>query len=89
MEELNINDLDVALQRCNQVVNSYKSNPEPLNDRSLLYILMGQTSLACKDVSNALSLLDQQGKAADPMIRHELTVRQGSCKQRLNITESG
>jgi regulator of sirC expression with transglutaminase-like and TPR domain len=89
MEELNINDLDVALQRCNEVVSNYKNNPEPLNDRSLLYILMGQTALACRDVSQALSLLDQQGQAADPMIRHELAVRQDSCKQRPNMTDRG
>lgn len=89
LQELDINDLSTALKKCNEVVNSNQNNPEPLNDRSLLYILMGETVQACQDVYKAMSLLELQGKNADPMIRHELSVRQDSCKQRRNIIDKG
>ncbi len=89
LENLDLKGLDQALLRCNSVVSQYQNDPEPLNDRSLIYTLLGQTNLACQDVSKGLQLLNQQGASADPMVRHELTVRKDSCMQHLNMTGKG
>jgi hypothetical protein len=82
LEELNLSDLDRALSRCNQVVAAHRADPAPLTDRSLLHTLMGQLELACLDVDKALTLVKRQGSSSDPMVKHELTVRQTSCRQR-------
>ena len=89
LEELDLNKLDQALNRCNQVVQAHRSDPAPLTDRSLLHTLLGQLDQACLDVNQALVLVKRQGKAADPMISHELKVRQESCKQRRSMAGKG
>ena len=89
LEELDLDQLDLALSRCNQVVAAHRADPAPLTDRSLLHTLMGQLDLACLDVAKALTLVKRQGKTADPMVSHELKVRQTSCKQRINIAGNG
>lgn len=89
LEELDLNKLDQALERCNQVVQEHRTNPAPLTDRSLLHTLLGQLDQACLDVDQALVLVKRQGKAADPMISHELMVRQKSCKQRRSMAGKG
>lgn len=89
LEDLDLNRLEQALRRCNAVVQAHRSDPAPLTDRSLLYTLLGRQDQACSDVSRAISLLNQQGTAADPMVSHELKVRQASCKQRLNSAGKG
>ncbi len=85
LENLDLKWLQRSLDQCNLVISQHQNNPLPLNDRSLIYILMGENILACADVSKALKLIDKQSKEADPLILHELKVRQGSCKQHLNI----
>ncbi|CAI8172482.1 MAG: Uncharacterised protein [Prochlorococcus marinus str. MIT 9215] len=89
LDNLDLEGLEHALKHCNKVVQQHQNNPEPLNDRSLIYTLMGQTNLACQDVSKALALLQDQGQAADQMVLHELNARQSSCKQRLNMAGNG
>jgi len=89
LEELDLNNLDQALKRCNQIVAAHESNPAPLTDRSLLHTLMGQLERACLDVDKALILVKRQGKTADPMVSHELSVRQTSCKQRASRAGKG
>ena len=89
LEELNLSELDQALSRCNQVVAAHRTDPGPLTDRSLLHTLLGQRDQACHDVKRALTLIKKQGDAADPMISHELNVRQESCKQRRSIAGKG
>lgn len=89
LEDLNLSNLNQALKHCNQVVDAHRSDPAPLTDRSLIHTLMGQLDQACSDVNRALSLVNRQGKAADPMISHELTVRQASCKQRRSMAGKG
>ena len=46
------------------------------------WTLLGQQEQACRDVEQAIALMDDR---ADPMLRHELTVRQATCKQRRTI----
>ena len=64
------------------MVGSMPGQPEPLRDRALVLGLTGQHDQACSDVEQAKDLLTS---ASDPMLRHELTVRQATCKQRRNI----
>ena len=89
LEDLNLQRLDKALEHCNAVVVSHPGNPVPLTDRSLIQTLMGRDDEACADVSQAISLLKDQNKSRDPLLEHELDVRQQSCKQRANMAGNG
>jgi hypothetical protein len=40
-------------------------------------------------VHKALTLVKRQGKTADPMVSHELKVRQTSCRQRASMAGKG
>ena len=42
---------------------------------------MGRTTQACENVARALKLQEQQSAAKEPMLRHELNVRQAACRQ--------
>ena len=89
LEDLNLQRLDKALEHCNAVVVSQPGNPVPLTDRSLIQTLMGLDDEACADVSQAISLLNNQNKSRDPLLEHELDVRQQSCKQRATMAGNG
>ncbi len=89
LEDLNLQRVDQALERCNAVVVSHPGDPVPLTDRSLIQTLMGRDDEACADVSQAISLLKDQNKSRDPLLEHELDVRQQSCKQRATMTGNG
>ncbi len=89
MSELDLNQLETALKRCNKVVNAHSDQLAALTDRSLLLTLMGKTDQACADVFKALELLSQSSVSTDPMVVHELNVRQKSCKQRETIIGRG
>jgi hypothetical protein len=89
MSDLDLNKLDKALQRCNEVVDAHGDKPAALADRSLLLTLMGKTDKACADVTQAMALLRQDSRTADPMVVHELNVRHKSCKQRDTILGNG
>ena len=89
LEELDLSRLDQALQRCNAVVQAHRSDPAPLTDRSLLYILLGRIDQACRDVDQAIKLINSNPSTVDPMVRHELTVRQASCRQRVSNAGKG
>lgn len=89
LEELDLSRLDQALQRCNAVVQAHRTDPAPLTDRSLLYILLGRIDQACRDVDQAITLMNSKGSTADPMVRHELKVRQASCRQRVSNAGKG
>ena len=89
MSDLDLNNLDKALQRCNEVVDAHRDKPAALADRSLLLTLMGKTDQACADVTQAMALLRQDKRSTDPMVVHELNVRHKSCKQRDSIVGNG
>jgi hypothetical protein len=89
MSDLDLNKLDKALQLCNEVVEAHGDKPAALADRSLLLTLMGKTDQACADVTQAMALLRQDSRTADPMVVHELNVRHKSCKQRDTILGNG
>ncbi|QNJ04808.1 tetratricopeptide repeat family protein [Synechococcus sp. MEDNS5] len=85
LENLNLKRLDAALDRCNLVVRAHRSNPAPLVDRSLIFNLMKRPEEACNDVAKAARLLKKGQQKPDPMLLHELSVRQQSCKLRATI----
>lgn len=89
MSNLDLNNLENALQRCNEVVDAHGDKPAALADRSLLLTLMGKTDQACADVNQAIGLLQQNNRSVDPMVVHELNVRQKSCKQRDTMVGNG
>ena len=89
LENLSLQKLDKALEHCNAVVLSHPDNPVPLTDRSLLHTLMGSDDQACADVKRAASLLKNRAKTTDPLLRHELKVRQQSCKHRATMAGKG
>ena len=68
MSDLDLNNLDTALQRCNEVVDAYGDKPAALADRSLLLTLMGKTGQACADVTQAMAQLRQDNKSAAPVV---------------------
>ena len=47
----------------------------------MLLTIAGKTQSACVDVTNALILLNRSSDVVDPMLRHELQVRQATCRQ--------
>ena len=82
LEDFTSKRLSAVLERCNTIVGSMPGQPEPLRDRALVLSLNGQHDQACSDVQQAKGLLTA---ASDPMLVHELTVRQATCKQRRTI----
>ena len=50
---------------------------------------MGRDEAACDDVRQAASLLKRGNKTTDPLLEHELNVRQQSCKQQATMTGNG
>ncbi len=89
MSNLDLNNLEDALKRCNAVVEAHGDTPAVLADRSLLLTLMGKTDQACADVNQAIGLVRQNKRSVDPMVVHELNVRQKSCKQRDSMIGNG
>ena len=47
----------------------------------MLLTIAGKTQAACVDVTKAQTLLDRSSNEVDPMLRHELQVRQATCRQ--------
>jgi Flp pilus assembly protein TadD len=62
-------------------VNEKSDEAAARSDRALVLNLLGRTTQACEDVAQALKLQQEQRAAVEPMLRHELTVRQAACKQ--------
>ena len=62
-------------------MNAKPEDPAARSDRALVLNLMGRTAQACENVAEALKLQQEQAAAVEPMLRHELTVRQAACRQ--------
>ena len=82
LDSLSSKQLVASLDRCNASVEAFPDQPEPWRDRSVVQTLMGHHDQACRDVEQAIARMDDN---ADPMLRHELKVRQATCKQRRSI----
>ena len=79
LEQVKINDLKKVLKLCNEVIDQFPNNPEPLINRSLIYTLKGEQDLACLDVKTAFIKLKESGDKIDPLIKYQIQVRHDSC----------
>ena len=82
LESLSSKQLIFSLEQCDASVEAFPNQPEPWRDRSLVQTLIGNHDQACRDVEQAIARMDDN---ADPLLRHELNVRQATCKQRRSI----
>ena len=76
-----MDDLRLMVKRCDEAIDQTPDQADLHRDRALVLSLLGDQAKACTDVEIALSLLKQSTQPIDPMLQHELQVRQTSCKQ--------
>jgi len=81
-------DLELMVERCDEAIEQTPDQADLHRDRALVLTLRGDQVKACEDVEVALSLLKQSKQPVDPMLEHELQVRQSSCKQSRTMAES-
>ena len=74
-------DLSGMVERCDDAIEQTPDQADLHRDRALVLTLFGDQARACDDVEEALLLLTQASQPVDPMLLHELKVRQTSCKQ--------
>ena len=74
-------DLRRVVEDCDQAIDQTPDQADLHRDRALVLTLLGDQARACDDVDVALSLLDRADRPVDPMLQHELQVRQTTCKQ--------
>ena len=74
-----------ALQACNDAIAATPNQPELLRDRAFIHTLNGQHQKACEDVAAGLKLIRESTASVDPMLSHELDVRQATCKHARTI----
>ena len=80
-----MDDLKLMVERCDEAIDQTPEQADLHRDRALVLTLLGDQAKACKDVEDALSLLNRSSQPVDPMLLHELQVRQTTCKQSLTI----
>ena len=80
-----MDDLKLMVERCDEAIDQRPEQADLHRDRALVLTLLGDQAKACKDVEDALSLLNRSSQPIDPMLLHELQVRQTTCKQSLTI----
>ena len=81
-------DLKLMVERCDEAIEQTPNQADLHRDRALILSLRGDQVKACEDVEVALSLLKQSKQPVDPMLQHELQVRQSTCKQSRTMAES-
>lgn len=82
LTNVQLDELDEALGRCDKVVAAFPSQPQPLNERFLLHWLKGDEKAACRDIRQADSLARRLPPAKlDPQLRRELQLRLASCSE--------
>ncbi len=87
LKKINLSLLEKSIEKCNKLILKDTKNPELLSHRSLLYILAGKNKDACRDVSIAFELINKKNVNTNPMVLHELKVRQTYCKEFFKIEE--
>ena len=76
-----MDELELIVRRCDEAIEQTPDQADLHRDRALVLTLLGQQAKACDDVAMAVSLLKRSSQPVDPMLQHELQVRQSSCKQ--------
>ncbi|MCX5931700.1 MAG: hypothetical protein NTW83_07700 [Cyanobacteria bacterium] len=86
LDEVKVDRLDQALERCDRVVSSYPRQARPLSDRFVIHTLRGEQGRACQDIDRAAELIKANGdgsppaEAGDPQLVTDIRVRQESCR---------
>lgn len=88
LNDLRQTQLDASLRRCDQFVEAQPQRPEAFSERSLILHLNGDHAEACRDVAQAMDLINA-GATVDPLLKHELDVRQAACKARRSNAGNG
>ena len=83
-----MDDLKLMVERCDEAIEQTSDQADLHRDRALVLTLLGDQAKACEDVEFALSLLKRSGQPVDPMLQHELQVRQSTCKQSRTMADS-
>ena len=83
-----MDNLKLMVERCDKAIEQTQDQADLHRDRALILTLLGNQAKACEDVALALSLLKQSSQPVDPMLQHELQVRQSTCKQSRTMAES-
>ena len=86
--DFRMDDLKLMVERCDEAIEQTPDQADLHRDRALVLTLLGNQAKACEDVSLALSLLKRSSQPLDPMLQHELQVRQSTCKQPRTMAES-
>ena len=76
-----MDDLELIVRRCDEAIEQTPDQADLHRDRALVLTLLGDQAKACDDVAIAVALLKRSSQPVDPMLQHELQVRQSSCKQ--------
>ena len=88
LKDFNPADLQDVIERCDAAITAAPEQTGFYRDRALVLTLAGEMERACADVTMGLNRLKQADKPVDPMLRHELEVRQETCKQSRTIAGS-
>lgn len=80
LNEVRMERLKEALERCDKVVAAYPNDPLPLNERYVLHTLAEDDKAACRDLTQALALAGRiPAGRLDPILRHDLQIRRADC----------
>ena len=79
--DFRMDELELMVERCDEAIEQSPDQADLHRDRALVLTLLGHQAKACEDVALAISLLKRSSQSVDPMLQHELQVRQSSCKQ--------
>ena len=86
--DFRMDGLKLMVERCDEAIKQTPDQADLHRDRALVLTLLGNQAKACEDVALALSLLKRSSQPVDPMLQHELKVRQSTCKQSRTMAES-
>lgn len=82
LTNVQLDQLDAALERCDKVVEMFPGQPQPLNERFLLHWLKGDETAACRDIRRAAALARSLPAARlDRQLRRDLELRLASCNE--------
>ena len=74
-------ELELMVKRCDEAIEQTPDQADLHRARALVLTLLGDQPKTCDDVATAVSLLKRSSQPVDPMLQHELQVRQSNCKQ--------
>ena len=76
-----MDELELMVKRCDEAIEQTPDQADLHRYRALVLTLLGHQPKACDDVAMAMALLKRSNQPVDPMLQHELQVRQSNCTQ--------